>query len=638
VTPFAVRIARRNDLWRGRAAVKSFFVMLRRDGLGLGEDDLERFRSTVEGAISYKGHVQSSRLHVNGTKTTALLALTNEPGAALFHEGEGVLAAVSGDCYDLDRLRSLRPSLQLARQISAVTGRFAAVVMDTRSGIVAVANTAARIDPLFVGERGGFYYVGTQASAVSCLVHGRIEYDVESLYTLVNAGFFGTDQTAFRAVSAVPPQTTLLFDGPATQRSSISLTELKTSPRAPEQAIEECTAAFQAAIAPVTTWPDPVSLGLSGGKDSRLVFSALCRLPVELRCYTVDRGADNAADVYLAGLLTKQAGLPHLIRREQRVIESATAESFVDVDLLQRTAVTLRATDGALSGHDFVRFIPRFSQPLTLVGLGGEVMRGGYAETRPADLDPGSLAGIATRQFGRYGRLFSAAAQERFSAAMSGWVAAHAAAMPPSDVLDCLYLYFRCGRWLASTSRGVTMSGPKLYPFLDNRLVMEMARAPASQKMNHRLIRAVLRRIDPAAAALPLAMEDWGDATEEERLRLRDEHPHAYSSVAGAPMLDWRNQGAPPVIDHIRRYCIEEGRIELLSAILNLAAVRAFLNSERAARQQNKNFLFGVYTACVLLSGDWLDDKRPRAPIRIAVERMRLPEQEPHSPVGSPSV
>lgn len=178
-------------------------------------------------------------------------------------------------------LCELRPSARLALDISGITGRFSAVVMNRRTGAAAVANSAVRVDPIFVGQTRHFHFIGTQASTICELLHGELRYNVEALYTFIGVGFFGTDDTAFRGVAVLPPL---------------------------------CVDACLHAVQPIAQAPTPVILALSGGKDSRLVLLARRRAGIDVRCYTIDRGADNSADVYVAPELAKLLQVEHEFR------------------------------------------------------------------------------------------------------------------------------------------------------------------------------------------------------------------------------------------------------------------------------------------------------------------------------------
>jgi hypothetical protein len=298
-------------------------------------------------------------------------------------------------------------------------------------------------------------------------------------------------------------------------------------------------------------------------------------------------------------------------------VERRGGADVMRVDLLHRTAETLRATDGAVYGHDRVRFLPTFAAPMALNGLGGETMRGGYAEGYRR-LDDGEVWRIATNQFSRFHALFRPEARERYEAELRRWLEPYQG-LPPADILDCLYIHFRCGRWIGGTSRSATMSGPKLYPFLDNRLALQITRAPAAAKLKHRLIRSLIRRFSPAAADLPLALEHWGDAPAAERERARQEHPTAFESPTDRPSLDWRDHLPPPLLDHIRRYCVTEGRLDLLASLLDVDAARTFLLGDAPLARTNKKVLFGLYSACVMTSEPWLTGRLPSAPITITL-------------------
>ncbi|HTE56271.1 MAG TPA: asparagine synthase C-terminal domain-containing protein [Kofleriaceae bacterium] len=599
--------------------MKSFFVIASTGGRPVPQSELDRCQAIIDRSITYAGFVQSARSCISEQGSVWLFALTNEPEVTpLLEQGDTVLA-LSGDCYDLPTLQRLRPTDRLAMDISGITGRFSAVVMDRRSGEVAVANSAVRIDSIFTAEGRGLHFIGTQASTLCELLHGELRYDVDAMYTLISSGFFGTDATSFRGVSVLPPLTTWILGGDGggkARRHTTHLGELKESPGRADDVVDACLDAYLDAVRPIAQGPQPVVLALSGGKDSRLVLTALRRAGIDVSCYTIDRGADNSAEVYVATELARLLELKHQVRPAERV-ESDGDESAIRVDLLHRTVSALRASDGAVFGYDRAYFRARYSPQINLTGHGGEVMRGGYAERYDRPLRSDEVPGIAKALFIPAPDLFRWGANRRYTRYLTDWVEDHAARMPPHDVLDCLYVHFRCGRWVAATTRGTTTSAARLFPFLDNRLALALVRAPAAQKVKDQVIREIVRRLDARAADFPLANDHWRNTSKEERRRTEQAHPAAFARASDKVNLDWRLHIEPPLLDHIRQYCLGDGRAELLSSIVDLSATRKFLDGVEAARPSKRRVLFGLYAACALTSGDWLKTPFPEAPVQI---------------------
>jgi Asparagine synthase len=595
--------------------VKSFFLVASKSGRAIPQGELDRFHAIIHRSINFAGSIRSTVSCRSARGNVYLVALTNEPETSPMLEHDDIVFAVSGDCCDIAGLRGLRPTPRLALHLSAITGRFSTVVMDTRSGAVAVGNSAVRIDSIFVGQSRDFHFIGTQASVVCRLLHGEYHYDIDALYTLIGTGFFGTDATSFRGVSVLPPLTTWALDGDRATEHTTHLGDVKSAAGPFDELVDTCLDAYLDAVKPLVRAQQPVTLALSGGKDSRLVLSALRHAGIDVRCYTVDRGADNAADVYVATELARLMGVRHEVKPGDG-IESRGEQSALRVDLLERTAMALRASDGSVFGYDRAYFRTDYSTQIHLTGHGGEVMRGGYAEHHRLLL-PGAALRIARRIFCPAPGLYTGAANRQYLESLTRWVKDHASRMPPEDVLDCLYVYFRCGRWVAGTSRGTTTSASRLFPCLDNRLALAMVRAPAAHKVQDRLIRGILRRLDPVAADFPLAGQHWHDAGPDERRRMEEVHRAAFARAAGRANLDWRLHIAPPIMEHVRRYCLEEGRVDLLSPILDLGAVKRFLHSQEAALPARRRVLFGLYAACVLVCGDWLRTPLPSAPVQV---------------------
>ena len=138
-----------------------------------------------------------------------------------------------------------------------------------------------------------------------------------------------------------------------------------------------------AAVAHLADAGQPVELSLTGGKDSRLIAAALVTAGVPVVART--HGFADHPDVVVAAEIARRLGIEHLVR--------TPAAPGQQVDVLGRIRATVLVADGMLSAFENVgRPDPAASSVVTAGGHGGELLRGGYAETAAGR--PGAAGGL----------------------------------------------------------------------------------------------------------------------------------------------------------------------------------------------------------------------------------------------------
>ena len=580
----------------------TFFVVIARRG-PIDQDRETELAGRLEPRLSLAGRITHRMKRVSRSGNIGLFVFSNEPRFAVWQHENGRMAAASGYTTHGAELCALAPDQRLGEAILAMSGRFSAVVFDPMADTVAAANSAVRVDPLFLGESDDYIIVGTQASALAGFLAGDLRYDLGGLFTLINTGFFGTNETAFEGVSCLPSASTWSASGQRARWSRRPLGALKSA-ALPTSAdtVEHLAADLRAATAQMNNDHGRLQLGLTGGKDSRLLLAAALAAGLEVDCSTTYQGTWSAPDVYVAKLVAEKSGVSH--RVADVVVRAPGAEDSIIIDYLRRTATSLKATDGAVYGFESVAMTSDFNPLGLITGLGGEILRGGYAERR-GPLEREAVIQVGMAQFAQTAAFFRRDVADRYLAFLRSWVSEFPDDVEGLDLLDCMYAEFRCGRWIAASSRATSLF--KWMPFLDNRLTATMLRIRAIDKQTSRLHRELLERLSPALAEIVLANKFWPGTTAKEQKATRARHPQAFSTAKPASGGDdWRRSFPPALVAHVLEYCLDEGRLELLAEVLDIDKTAAFLRSGRDRLKPNFKFVHGLYSACVLLSGDWL--------------------------------
>ena len=221
---------------------------------------------------------------------------------------------------------------------------------------------------MYVAEVPGAVIVSDRATWAASAAGRLSDHDPLLACALLNTGFPLGSVTPFAGVSALPPSTTLH----ALSGTLTTIGDSASSHASPAGRAADVAAALVAAVAPLREAGQPVELSLTGGKDSRLVAAALVAAGVPVLAKT--HGFDGHPDVVIAAEIAKRLGIEHTV--------TTPAAPGQQTDVLGRLRATVLVADGMLSAFENVgRPDPVPSTAVTAGGHGGELLRGGYAET-----------------------------------------------------------------------------------------------------------------------------------------------------------------------------------------------------------------------------------------------------------------
>jgi hypothetical protein len=477
----------------------------------------------------------------------------------------------------------------------------APAVLRARTGL-------ARVDPVYLAETPGAVVVSDRACWAAAVTGRLDDHDPVMAGAFLSLGFPTGAATPFRGVRALAGDHSLRVTG---GRALIARTGGHRAGDGHAQAGHLGVAdALVAAVRPLAAGAVPVELSLTGGKDSRLIAAALAAAGVPFRART--HGFARHPDVVIARMISERLGLEHTVTEPR----PAAAESAPDqAEVLARLRSAVLVSDGMLSAFENLgsRVRPDHeaaSAPVQAGGHGGELLRGGYAQTAwrsPAPPRPATAAAragssaaaaelfrrLTTRRLG----LLRPAAAAAYLASLAPWAAAVAAG--PLRALDGFYLVNRAGRWSAAARQGYLIRSPLVQPFFSDRVIRAARAVPLRQRMSDQLHRDVLASLAPELLELPLADHPW-----------QGERPTAGTVLAGRPGAaappDWRRSQA--TAGFLREYVLDLGEKGQLFAIVSRPAAERALRPPHADPQA----AWSLATLAALLSGDWRNCRQPR--------------------------
>jgi hypothetical protein len=472
---------------------------------------------------------------------------------------------------------------------------------------VVARTSVTRVDPVYVAEVPGAVIVADRATWAAWTASRLDAHDPLHVAALLNPGFPLGSATPFSGVSALTRSTTLhLLNGdltrlPAPDGAAGALPPAPADGSGGRPSGARAVAdGLVAAVAHLADAGQPVELSLTGGKDSRLIAAALVAAGVPVVART--HGFADHPDVVVAAEIARRLGIEHLVR--------TPAAPGQQVDVLGRIRATVLVADGMLSAFENVgRPDPAASSVVTAGGHGGELLRGGYAETAAGR--PGTAGGLRAalgpaRRAVRAAELLRRLTSKHLGLIRTGPAAGYVASLAPwtpalarrpLHALDDFYLVNRAGRWSAAARQAYLIREHLVQPLFDDRVVLAARAVPLADRISGALSAAVLAELCPALIDVPLAGKP----------------PKAAAGTGQAP-FDWRRQYGETIGTLLRDYTFDLGAPAGLFAVVNRSAAEKVLTLPHSDHAT----VWALATLACLLSGDYRHARNPAQLVSVS--------------------
>ncbi|MGJ6964735.1 asparagine synthase-related protein [Streptosporangium sp. G11] len=574
-------------------------------GAGIPEAMLHTVRGAIDSAFPVPPEVIRSReWHRPGI---TMFAWTNEPDDSrqppLLETGHDRVTGVNGYLAapgDVNRLAAM-PTLDT----EAVGGCFSA--FRATEDELSAATAIHRVCPVYYAETPDVHVIGSRALLVHLAGGGeRVEWDVLALQSMVRQGYFLSDETPYRGVSALPPSSSVTVRG---GHRTITTTPLPAAVPAPESRrrkkllVGELAEALLATVEPLRAAGEPVNLALTGGRDSRLIAAVLHAAGIPLRATT--NGLDTHPDVIIAGRIARA------LRVEHTVIPPSRAEkkdAIVVEHPLARAYETLRACEGMTSAYEsIVGYLPYSARP-TMSGQSGEILRAGGLLLLQTDLSEKALRRRVDVTFLRDPALFTEEANEHARELAGPWLE-----RAPLEALDHMYISYKVGRWHAGARAGSLRRGDQIWPFLDNRVVRAALGLDQTWRLSEEVIYELLGVLAPSLRDIPIEGKPWR-FTAGKRYYPWQRRPQVLTAPkTGGGGWNWRTSPGAELTGLMRDHVL--GRLDLLAPIVRPDEVRK-LFAEPVLKKPNQ--AWHLYTVATMLGGEY-PGKEPEGLPRVHI-------------------
>jgi hypothetical protein len=580
------------------------------------------------------------------TRRTRIWWWTNEPrpltGSVTTSEDAAliVLGALDADLTELLHARDL------PRSLVGLAGDYSLCRLADDEAIA--ISTFTRQTPVYSARAGEISIVTNRAllGHLFCRDGRPLAFDLDCLATPVATSYaiggFWSDRTPFHGIALAQPNSVLhvTADHVRSVDNHGAYGRFGTGDGVPDDSyFDDLAEVFLAGLRRLDL-PPAMDVALTGGKDSRVLVSAMTNLGLDLAVSTV--GFETDPDVVVAKRVAAELGLPHT--HVMPATSNETQEATLAWDLQGNVARELLVYDAMMftvaglprrASNRGVTVDAQFRDTAVLSTKGAEIWRSGYANRDFSWIPPNVAAEDVTSEYvAREVRsiwlwnapLLSPEIRERHEAYVSRWLSASGIDDQPTAAAERFYLEFEIGRRDPPNLFGYLLAQPTYQPFMQQEIVRKIGDLAVRYRRDDHIHYELIKRFAPGIENIPLERKRWGfewlaPRSESERAAWEAREPlpvtpRTYGAwpFYGAVGADY----AAPIAEQLFAFDDDHN----VWSFLSRDVLRDLFFSERIFDPQISAAFLVVYGLSVLMEGEWLEPEQPELVIHA---RHRVP-------------
>lgn len=581
---------------KGKGSIKEIYPQIERK-----IDDL--IRKTLFDYIEPTSSVQYSE---SGMSALFLYSLRGEK---LFLEDNGYeyqRYSITNTGYPMDNYTDLLRQNGCDKNcVSKLNGVFSLCILDKKGDEIRAYNNHMRLENIYYAESDEFYFISTRALLLSVLINEneQIQLDKEALVSFLHRGYYSCAGTAFTGVTEVPIYSEIVMTPSGISISSIeNLKDQYFSQSLTNQLCDEFTQELLDATKRIKNLYTAAKIGLTGGKDSRMMILAMKKIGAEFSAET--GGYDDSPDVIVARRIASMLGIEHTVYNN-----TVSSNGIMEQDILGRTQKVLFASDCSLYGFEGCAStgLPYASDFALFNGLGGEILRGGYAKRLHLFTEK-EVTGRVKRLYNTMPSFFRPEVESKYEEKYLECFNGISTNTPES--MDWIYVQEHMGKWAASTMRCWGMRRLYLTPLCDEQLIKKAMKVKTLDKVDDRLIFEIIRRLDDRFITVPLAESRW--TFEKDGARPGDEEGYQLRTPVIATTkrggFVWRRQTLTDMRETMANIIFDPRCQEIFEYLKREEVEKLFSpsNEQYLENPYSSIFAWNIYTAAVMLEGSWV--------------------------------
>lgn len=481
---------------------------------------------------------------------------------------------------------------------------------------VNVYNSITRTEPVYYYENNKCITIGNRASLVFAMANKTLnfEYNLDALISMCTTGWPAHDLVPFKGVK-------LLDNG---SKVSVENGRLNVGIYKPyqfdeldnisniDEVYDDLCNEFIKGTKILKNFTSNITIGLTGGKDSRLA-AALCKeAGIDFSCVT--SGGELDRDVIVASEVAKILNVEHEYTMPKEIKEIPKVDIF---EFLNRQIIQ---GEGLSSIYDPC-YPVRTKASVQYAGHGGAIYKGGYDNIkggRRPEIENEQMAlrfvnNLNLHNSAKFLTKGAIKTQEKINQDIVNKF--FSTNFPQSNFYDYMYTVYREGRGTGSSRQASAYGSFQNSPFLNDNAIIKGLKIPLELRVNHKLYFNVLLRLKPE-----LAYHRFGDS----RWKFEENGPEPGTSfedwkkrepLPETPRLhqakNWRMGYDTYLREQIKEYLLSDRNNEIFN-IVSYSKLEKVLNEPPPTSMSVVKSIYGILGTAYLINNDWFKEyKKP---------------------------
>ena len=449
-------------------------------------------------------------------------------------------------------------------------------------------------------------------------------YDRESLAAFISSGHFAAGRTPYAGVRLAPPRgrVSITPDGCRVTSVDALLDDMGAGSAPPDDAtFDSMTERLLEIATQIGEFGGPIEMGLSGGKDSRVLAAALARAGVEFRLRT--GGGEDHPDVVGARRVARALGMTrdHVVTGPS----GGPRPDTLEVDLLQRTCGTLFRNDGMLNAWGSFAFRQQVAPARQVIGQGGEFYRGGWLKN-PVNRDgltpDGARSMLYTKLF-RPEPLLRPDARAWYDEFLSSLLVHNDDNLGLQGRMERAFLYTYGWHWAPPGYSRSVVGEHRYYPYCDTQLLRMNYQLPVHARLHEEPHYNLLVRLNEELAYLPFTKYRWGFESYEPTAARRPDTWAERAAIQKTPAdkVNWQKTvGLGELREEVETVLFGQEAQNGLFEVIDRAQLEKVFYSREVYASPNTRMLWNLYAASVMLSNQWVQLDPPSRPVHVRTD------------------
>lgn len=385
--------------------------------------------------------------------------------------------------------------------VKDLSGAFAIAFAHVPSKTVRAYTHFARVNPIYYFEDANKIVLGTDPLIVHTAAYDTVVpvLKVQQSISFLMNGYYTDNNTLFEGVKAVPENTEVLIE-----KNSLSFIDIDDSvsnmfqKNATKEDYDELTELYLRAYDVVPQSDKPYTIGLTGGKDSRLIALGLIEKGIPFHAIT--RGFNDHPDVIIAQELAKRLNVSHKVNSPV-----VNRENELEMDLIGKILKTMHGTSGNVFGYENINYNPVFQDRIGLTGVGAECVRGGYGNH--SRKNPNSITNELVKSFLNLREYITPGNETGYEQFLREF-GKNETSFKEAQCKH--YIFYRVGRWAGGTRNSILYTANMYSPFFDNQFLKKATQLNINTLVGEEVHYNIMKRLNPKIAEMSFFASRWG--------------------------------------------------------------------------------------------------------------------------------